>query len=249
MVNSSRATNFKEYLEKHILPVLQNLLKNIWNAIIWLLKQIGQKITKLVRHLQDFKSGYLIALCIAFVIATFLFVYQTAKMSKQIVILAESIKKIGELNDQSLQQSRQILLHVILDMQVDPRMQPAEFNDVPIFKGLQFNQYAHKSKYDIYIRNESPFYYAGNIFLNIGLNHFDAQKNEWILKTLPYELSRRLTLAPNDLIKIELTNDLLNSGTLPNNLGKEETFKIDTKAHFEEAFQPKVKITHRLSYF
>lgn len=249
MANSSRATNFKEYLEKHILPVLQNLVKNIWNAIIWLLKQVGLTMTKLVRHLQDFKSGYLIALCVAFVIATFLFVYQTAKMSKQMVILAESIKKIGELNDQSLQQSRQILLHVILDMQVDARMQPNEFNDVPIFKGAQINQYAQRSKYDIYIKNESPFYYEGNIFLNIGLYYFDDQKNEWILRALPYELSRRLALAPNDLIKVELTNDLLNSGTLPRNLGKEETVRIDTRAHFEEAFQPKVIITHRLSYF
>jgi hypothetical protein len=247
---------FKEKLDqsrvtfmKRLTPYLKSAYINIRNGLKSLGNFLLRTLSAIVGHLQNFWRGYLILICIAFVIATFLFVYQTTKIAKQIVIVAESIKKIEALNDQSFQQSRQILLHIVLDMQVDSKMQPAEFNDVPIFKGLQFNQYAQKSKYDIYIKNESPFYYEGNIFLNIGLNYFDAPKNEWVLKTLPYELSRRLTLAPNDLIKIELTNDLLNSGTLPKNLGKEEAIRIDTRVHFEEAFQPKVKITHRLSYF
>lgn len=217
------------------------------------LKKLGKFLLKIINgilgHIQSYKLGYLVFICFLFIIATIISVYYISKIASKTIVVAESIKKIEELNNLSYQQSRQIILHIILDMKVQDKLQPAEFEDVPIFKGNIFNKYSPKNKYNLFIKNDSPFHFEGDLHLNIGLSHYDQQQEDWLTRIVPYEVTRDLKLEPHDCITFELTNDLLNSGALATNSKEDDLVKINVTYYFEDVFQPKIKLTQRLSFY
>ncbi len=221
---------------------LRNYLKKLFLFFL-------NTINGILGHIQSYKLGYLVFICFMFIVFTIISVYNISKIASKTIVVAESIKKIAELNNLSYQQSRQIILHVILDIKAQDKLQPIKFADVPIFKGNIFNKLSPKNRYNLIIKNESPFHFSGALHLNIGLSHYEQHQEAWFTKIAPYEVFRDLKLAPHDCINFELTNDILNSGALPVNSRDDDLVKINISYYFEDVFQPNVKITQRLSFY
>ncbi|MBD3342014.1 MAG: hypothetical protein GF353_23140 [Candidatus Lokiarchaeota archaeon] len=227
-------------------------LKNSYLLIRKTISATGQFILKLINqflgHIQIYRLGYLVLICCLFIAATFILVFHTAKIASQTIIVAQSIEQLTEINNQHYQRVKQMLLHITLDIQANSNMQPQFFEDTPVFSGSRFNRYSPNCKYSIIIQNESPFNYKGKIRFGIGLEYFDSERQIWIARRLPYQIEKDVNLDSKVSMNIPITNELVDSGALPTNLGNNDQVRIRLSIDFIDAFKPNIKLTQRLSY-